>query len=211
MELRGAGNLLGSKQAGHIAGVGLVTYLELLEAAVARLQGKDVTTGPEPNIDLRAEAWIPGEYIPDERDRLLTYKRLCDAPGRTALTELFADLADRYGQPPPQVLAFERLIEVKVRCRELRVLTLRMVRGGRMEFTFDATSPLDGGALLQWVAADSRKLSFKPEGVLLVSLEPDERKNPVESAIHLLERLSKFGVQDAAGVLAPATTRRSAD
>jgi len=192
MELRGAGNLLGSKQAGHIAGVGLVTYLELLEAAVAKLQGRDVATGPEPNVDLRAEAWIPGEYIPDERDRLLTYKRLCDAPTRDALTEQLADLEDRYGRPPAQVLAFERLIEVKVRCRELRVLTLRMARGGRMEFTFDATSPLDGGALLRWVAAEARKLSFKPEGVLLVSLDPVERKNPVESAIQLLERLSGF-------------------
>jgi transcription-repair coupling factor (superfamily II helicase) len=195
LELRGAGNLLGSKQAGHIAGVGLVTYLELLESAVAKLQGKDVATGPEPNVDLRAEAWIPGDYIADERDRLLTYKRLCDAPDRDALADLFADLEDRYGHPPVQVLAFERLIEVKVRCRELRVLSLRMARGGRMEFTFDATSPLDGGALLEWVTADSRKLSFKPEGLLLVSLGTEERKAPVEAAIALLERLTQFGVR----------------
>jgi transcription-repair coupling factor (superfamily II helicase) len=192
MELRGAGNLLGSKQAGHISGVGLVTYLELLEAAVAKLQGKTVAVGPEPNVDLRAEAWIPGEYIPDERDRLLTYKRLCDAPGRQELADLFVDLEDRYGRPPPEVLAFERLIEVKVRCKEVGVAVLRMARGGRMEFVFDAASPLDGGKLMSWVARDSMKVSFKPEGVLYVTLEAKDRKTPVDTAIRLLDVLSGF-------------------
>ncbi|MEE2828468.1 MAG: transcription-repair coupling factor, partial [Myxococcota bacterium] len=199
MELRGVGDLLGSKQSGNIANVGLATYMELLEAAVHKLQGREVDSGPEPEIDLRAEAWIPGEYIADERDRLLTYKRLCDASDEGSLQDIFEELEDLYGHPPAEVLAFERLIELKVRCRKLRILGLRMVRGGRLELSFDSTTPLDGAALLRWVNEDSRRLSFRPEGILRVALEPEDRKRPVEAAREVLGRLAGMVVPESPG------------
>ena len=189
MELRGAGNLLGRKQSGHIADVGLVTYMELLEGAVRKLRGQAARTGPEPEVDLRADAWIPADYIPDEAERLGEYKRLVDSRSLDALAEVFEELTDRFGKPPPEVLAFERLIEVKVLCRELRILSLRMARGGRLQVVFDASTPVDPVALLDRVRAEPRRLTFKPEGVLLVSLDADARAELVQSARAELEAL----------------------
>ena len=189
LELRGAGNLLGRKQSGHMASVGMATYMEMLEAAVQGLQGKAVTTDFEPEVELRTDAFIPGDYIPDERDRLLEYKRLCDARTTGELRDLLDELEDRYGHAPDEVKRFERLIELKVLCRELRVQGLRVVRGGRLEVRFDPTTPVDPAALMAWVAGDARRLSFRPEGVLHVSLDPEERRDPLESARTVLDRL----------------------
>jgi transcription-repair coupling factor (superfamily II helicase) len=189
LELRGAGNLLGRKQSGHIADVGLVTYMELLERAVRKLRGQKDESGPEPEVELKADAWIPSDYIDDERDRLTEYKRLCDARSVDELRDHLDDLTDRYGRPPTEVLAFERLIEVKVLCRELRIVSLRTVRGGRLQVTFDPTTPVDPVALMARVERDSRRLSFRPEGVLLVSMDAEERPTPVEVAMRELEAL----------------------
>ncbi len=189
LELRGAGNLLGRKQSGHIADVGLVTYMELLEGAVRKLRGQASRSGPEPEVDLKADAWIPADYIPEEADRLSEYKRLADARSIEDLGELFDDLTDRYGRPPPEVLAFERLIEVKVRCRELRLLSLRMARGGRLQLVFDASTPVDPVALLERVRREPRRLTFKPEGVLLVSLDAEARSDLLRAARDELEVL----------------------
>ena len=189
LELRGAGNLLGRKQSGHIADVGLVTYMELLEGAVRELRGQASSAGPEPEIDLKTDAWIPADYVPDEAERLGEYKRLVDVRSLEALAEVFEELTDRYGRPPPEVLAFERLIEVKVLCRELRVLSLRMARGARLQLVFDASTPVDPAALLERVQREPRRLTFKPEGVLLVSLDAEGRRAAVEIARAELEAL----------------------
>jgi transcription-repair coupling factor (superfamily II helicase) len=189
LEIRGAGNLLGRDQSGHSSEVGLATYLELLEAAVRRLRGQRGDVGPEPDVDLRADAFIPSDYVPDEGERLLEYKRLCDARTLEELRDLFGELEDRYGHPPDEVKRFEDLIETKVLCRELRILSVRMARGGRMQFSFDSTTPVDPARLLARVQADPRRVSFKPEGVLLLSLDEDDRRRPAEAARDVLRRL----------------------
>lgn len=189
LEIRGAGNLLGKKQSGHMASVGMATYMELLEDAIKKLKGEARTSNFEPEVDLRADAYIPGDYIPDERDRLLEYKRLADARSVQELHDLFDELGDRYGRPPQEVRQFEQLIELKVLCRDLRVRELRMVRGGRLKLSFDPATPLDPGRLLAWVQSDTRRLSFRPEGILHVSLPPEERRVPVPAAREVLENL----------------------
>jgi len=189
LELRGAGNLLGKKQSGHIADVGMAAYMELLEAAVRTLQGRASSTGPEPDVDLKSDAWIPGEYIEDERERLLQYKRLCDARSNEELRSTLDELEDMYGRPPEQVLRFERLIQVKVACRVLRVVLLRRIRGGRLQLTFDATTPLDPGRLLALVAQQSSRMTLRQEGVLEVDLQDDERKDSVLASLAVLEEL----------------------
>ena len=169
--------------------VGMATYMELLEAAIKGLKGEAVASQFEPEVDLRADAYIPGDYIPDERDRLLEYKRLADARSVPELVGLLEELEDRYGHPPDEVRQFERLIELKVICRDMRVRELRMVRGGRLQLAFDPATPIDPARLMAWVQSDTRSLSFRPEGVLHVTLPPDERKLPIAAARDVLERL----------------------
>ena len=189
LELRGTGNLLGSKQAGHVADVGLATYMSLLEQAVRKLRGEVVLEGPEPDIELRADAYIPAEYVPDEGERLLEYKALADCRSRDELQRILRELEDTFGAPPPEVLRFEQLIEVKVLARELRVERLRSIRGGRLQLTIDQTTPIDPSRLLALVGAARDRYTFRPDGVLFVHLTSTDKEDLVLAALGVLARL----------------------
>jgi transcription-repair coupling factor (superfamily II helicase) len=197
MELRGTGNMLGKRQAGHVADVGLATYMELLENAVRKLRGEKVEVGLDPEIELRADAYIPSEYIPDEGERLLEYKLLADARTREGLQAALVELEDTFGPAPPEVRRFEQLIEVKVLARELRVGRLRTVRGGRLQVTIEAGTPLDPVALMGVVAGNPQRYSFRQDGVLHYSLDEAEREDLVAAALGLLGRLRARCVESA--------------
>ncbi|MBJ93223.1 MAG: transcription-repair coupling factor [Rickettsiales bacterium] len=189
LELRGAGDLLGKKQSGHIADVGMAAYLELLEAAVRGLKGEQSLSGPEPDVDLKSDAFIPAHYIDDERERLLQYKRLCDVRSEQELQQALEELEDLYGRPPEPVLRFQRLIQLKVCCRRLKVVVVKRIRGGRLQFSFDPTTPLDRAALVRKVAQQSTRLRLRQEGNLEISLSQEERQDLVQAALAVLEEL----------------------
>ena len=107
LELRGAGNLLGGEQAGHIAGVGFDLYLRMIGEAVATFRGEDVDSGQELRLELPLEARIPEHYIDSERLRLEAYQKLSAASTATAKDDaidlVIEELTDRYGTPPEDV------------------------------------------------------------------------------------------------------------
>ena len=114
LEIRGAGNLLGGEQSGHIADVGFDLYVRLVGEAVAEFRGE----GPperEVKIELPVEAHLPHDYVPSERLRLEMYKRLADVRSDDDVAELRAELVDRYGEPP-------EVAEVLLDVARLRVL-----------------------------------------------------------------------------------------
>ncbi|AXL13726.1 transcription-repair coupling factor [Microbacterium foliorum] len=107
LELRGAGNLLGGEQAGHIAGVGFDLYLRMIGEAVATFRGEDVESGQELRLELPLDARIPEYYIDSERLRLEAYQKLSAASAATAKDDaidlVIDELTDRYGAPPAEV------------------------------------------------------------------------------------------------------------
>ncbi|CAH0232116.1 Transcription-repair-coupling factor [Microbacterium oxydans] len=107
LELRGAGNMLGAEQAGHIAGVGFDLYLRMIGEAVATFRGEDVESGQELRLELPLDARIPEDYIDSERLRLEAYQKLSAASAATAkddaLDLVIEELTDRYGTPPAEV------------------------------------------------------------------------------------------------------------
>ena len=107
LELRGAGNLLGAEQAGHIAGVGFDLYLRMIGEAVATFRGDEVETGQELRLELPLDARIPEYYIDSERLRLEAYQKLSAASAATAKDDaielVVEELVDRYGTPPEEV------------------------------------------------------------------------------------------------------------
>lgn len=110
LEIRGAGNLLGGEQSGHIAGVGFDLYVRMVGEAVADFRGDDSAAQPmEIKIELPVDAHLPHEYVPGERLRLEAYKKLAVVEDEAALADIVAELTDRYGTPPPAV---DNLIEV---------------------------------------------------------------------------------------------------
>ncbi|WP_157002390.1 transcription-repair coupling factor [Agromyces laixinhei] len=107
LEIRGAGNLLGAEQAGHIAGVGFDLYLRMIGEAVSAFRG-DVATGQtELRLELPVDAHIPDDYVDSERLRLEAYQKLSAASGPAAkdgqIDQVLDELVDRYGEPPEQV------------------------------------------------------------------------------------------------------------
>ena len=105
LEIRGAGNLLGGEQSGHIAGVGFDLYVRMVGEAVADYRGDDTSSMPvEIKIELPVDAHLPHEYVPGERLRLEAYKKLASVENEAALDEIIAELKDRYGEPPAPVL-----------------------------------------------------------------------------------------------------------
>src|SRR5207248_6741771 len=104
LEIRGAGNLLGAEQHGHIAAVGFDTYVRLLSEAVAEMKGEEVAEEREIRIDLPVKAFVPQGWLEQETLRLELYRRISTARSAEALAAVRAEAEDRFGELPPEVL-----------------------------------------------------------------------------------------------------------
>jgi transcription-repair coupling factor (superfamily II helicase) len=109
LEIRGAGNLLGGEQSGHIEGVGFDLYVRLVGEAVAEFRGQAPQEAVEMKVELPVDAHLPHDYVPGERLRLEAYKKLAAVQTDAGVEEIRSELADRYGALPPPV---ENLLEV---------------------------------------------------------------------------------------------------
>jgi len=114
LEIRGAGNILGTEQSGHIAAVGYELYCQLLESAVRRLKNLPSPPRLDVAIHLPWRAWIPHEYIPDSRQKMEIYRRLNRLVDLDELADLTAELTDRFGAPPASVTWLLRLHELRL-------------------------------------------------------------------------------------------------
>ncbi len=103
LEIRGAGNLLGTEQSGHIAAVGYELYCEMLEKNVRRLKNLPPKVTVETNIDLPGEAYLPRRYVPDMRLKIDLYRRMARVTTPAELKDLTSEMIDRFGPPPPEV------------------------------------------------------------------------------------------------------------
>jgi len=103
LELRGAGNLLGDEQSGHVAALGFELYMQMLDEAVQQLEaeGEGAEDTPEPvRLDVNVDAYVPADYIPYEQAKIDVHRRIASAREVSDLEELRRELADRFGEPP---------------------------------------------------------------------------------------------------------------
>ena len=121
LEIRGAGNILGREQSGHIAVVGYELYCQLLEEAVRELRGKGPLKRHDVHVELAVDVYIPHWYVPAGRQRMEIYRRLVKCHTPDELSQLSADLCDAYGQIPPVVATLLQIAEIRVRAGELGI------------------------------------------------------------------------------------------
>jgi transcription-repair coupling factor (superfamily II helicase) len=135
LEIRGAGNLLGSEQSGHIYRVGFDMYMEMLEKAVAGLKGEEIREEFDPHIRIRLSAIIPEEYIPDIALRLSLYRRISSVKSMQELSELKDEIADRFGSMPDEIKNLLNIVQVKILARQLYISKVFQLNG-KYKFSF---------------------------------------------------------------------------
>jgi transcription-repair coupling factor (superfamily II helicase) len=168
LELRGAGNILGGEQHGHIAAVGFDTYLRLLEETVQELRGEEVPLEIHATLNLGLDIRIPQTYIADEHQRLRAYKRISEAKNEPDAQAILEELSDRYGPPPGAVrnlLSFS-VLKTVVESAGVEAIDRRQ---GTLNIKFHKESRVDPARLLE-IVTNNEGAQFTPAGVLRLPL-----------------------------------------
>jgi transcription-repair coupling factor (superfamily II helicase) len=168
LELRGAGNLLGKEQSGHINLIGFELYCSMLEEAVRELkeegqQEEEIPT--EVNVPL--DAFIPDSYIGDETSKLLAYKRLSKIRNETELTDMEGEFRDRYGPVPGPLANLLKIIDLKVLLTGMRVKRLEC-SGNQIILHVTERTPLDMKKILKLVKEDKGGVKLLPDGRIVI-------------------------------------------
>ncbi|HWR57964.1 MAG TPA: TRCF domain-containing protein, partial [Thermodesulfovibrionales bacterium] len=147
LEMRGAGNLLGPEQSGHIHAVGFDMYVEMLEKAVAELNGVEVKEEVEPSISLKVKALIPESYIEDMTLRLSIYRRIANAKNIEDLEDMKSEMTDRFGNPPDEVLRLLDVMRLKIMAKRLSILNISEI-DRKVRFIFSESTPVAADRIL---------------------------------------------------------------
>ena len=147
LEIRGAGNILGSEQSGHIQLVGYQMYCELLADAVRKLKGRPRESLPSTVLDLGFGIYIPKSYIPSERNRLEVYRKIAVAMDVGVLKEVASELADVYGPIPEEVKVLLELAELRIGASKLGIKSV-VVSGQNLVFSFAKSADANVNLLL---------------------------------------------------------------
>jgi len=168
LELRGAGNLLGGEQHGHIAAVGFDTYVRLLEETVRELKGEEAPLEVHSSLNLGLDIRIPPEYIVDEHQRLRAYKRIADVKDAGQADVMRADLSDRYGPLPADVETLLRFSVLKSAAQAIGIEAIDR-RGRGLNIKFHPGSKIEPTRLMNLLTS-REGAQFTPAGVLRLPL-----------------------------------------
>jgi transcription-repair coupling factor (superfamily II helicase) len=141
LELRGAGNMLGGEQSGHIEAIGFELYTQMLEEAVSKLKGEGREERLQVTVNLGISLRIDESYIGEENQRLRMYKRIAGANSDAMLTEIRDELQDRYGQPPENVQHLLAVGEIRLICERLSIVQMERKRVAGEEPKKTAAAP----------------------------------------------------------------------
>lgn len=161
LEIRGAGNLLGAQQHGHIAGVGFAAYCDMLERTIRKLKDgvEDGVPEPDPVLEISVDGYIPDDYIADPRYKLELYRRFAELD-YAERGDLLDEIIDRFGEPPEEVEVLWRVACLRALCRRLRIRGIS-VKPGELRITFAEHAAIDPAALMQIISEQQQYMNFK--------------------------------------------------
>ncbi len=172
LEIRGAGNMLGKQQSGHITAVGFELYTQMMEEAVREVRGETVTAEVEPEIQLGIPAYIPDSYVEDVNQRLILYKRLAAARRDDELATIADEMQDRFGPLPPLVDTLLRVMDLRRTLKSLLVTAAR-VRGEMIVLEFHPETPVRTDTLFALARKEKGRVRLFPDSRL--GYRPAER------------------------------------
>ncbi|MGB7603661.1 MAG: transcription-repair coupling factor [Candidatus Sulfotelmatobacter sp.] len=188
LELRGAGNMLGGEQSGHIEAIGFELYTQMLERAVREMKGEAAPDEAETQLNLGLNIRIPADYVPEENQRLQMYKRVARVETEQQLTDVAAELQDRYGPPPPAVRNLLDYASLKLLCMKVGVNAIERKRDN-VTLKFQQNAAVDPEQLARFVAAQ-RGAQFTPDGQLKFVLKATAADEVLRALRTVLEQLA---------------------
>ena len=121
LEIRGAGNILGSQQHGHMAVIGYDLYVKMLNEAIKKVKGEEIEEEIDVEINLAVNAYIPNSYIPEELDKIEMYKKIASIENKDDMKEVTEELIDRFSDVPRSVQTLLSIAYIKSMCKKLKI------------------------------------------------------------------------------------------
>jgi len=193
LEIRGAGNLLGAEQSGHIEAVGFDMYMEMLENTVAELKGEKMTPRIEPVLELKVTVMISEEYIENPDLRLSVYRKIASAKDTSSLKKILDELKDRFGTPPEETKRLLEIMELKVMAMKLFITKLENV-SGRIRILFAHETPVTPDQIFSLHKTRKGHIRFLPEGGIELDLGKKEWKEIFRELKRTMEELGSVDV-----------------
>src|ERR1700678_3440514 len=189
LELRGAGNMLGGEQSGHIEAVGFELYTSMLEQAVRELKGEKDDQRAATQLNLGIALRIEENYVPEENQRLRLYKKIAGAASDEVLADVRAELEDRYGALPDHTVHLLEAARLRIACERIGVAQLDRKRD-LLHLRFTEKALVDPERLMRLVARHARKgAQFTPQGILKYPLTATEPMKLMADARALLDAI----------------------
>lgn len=211
LDIRGAGNLLGDEQSGHIREIGFELYQSMLEDAIieARAGAAGVKPPPEafsPSITVDAPILIPEDYVPDLNLRMALYRRMNELADRSQVDGFAAELIDRFGPLPDEVSNLVQVIEIKQFCLQARVAKLEAGQKGAL-VTFQNDSFAEPDALLDYIQRLGTRAKLRPDQKLFIGGDWASTRARLNGALSLSKALARLAagatIKPAAAAPAP--------
>jgi transcription-repair coupling factor (superfamily II helicase) len=192
LDIRGAGNLLGDEQSGHIKEVGFELYQSMLEDAILELRAGGIARPEEftPQISVDAPIMIPEHYVPDLDLRMGLYRRLGELEDRPAIDSFAAEMIDRFGPLPEETANLLTIVEVKLNCREAMVAKLDIGARGAV-VTFAPSGFPDLGALLGYIERLKGAAKLRPDSKMAVARNWPTADARLNGALQLARGLAR--------------------
>ncbi len=203
LDIRGAGNLLGEEQSGHIREVGFELYQSMLEEAVAALKGGEgavIEDQWSPRINLGTAVLIPEEYVPDLQVRLGLYRRLSGVESHDAIEAFAAELIDRFGPLPQEVRHLLDIVEIKGLCRQAGIEQIDAGPKGAV-IAFRNKSFANPEGLIDFIRERGKQVKLQPDHRLIYYANWSTPEARLAGARDLLKRLVKIAAGGEAGRL----------
>lgn len=175
LEIRGAGNILGPEQHGHMEAVGYEMYCKLLDEAVRELQGEKVIEEVDTQIDLKITAYIPSDYIENQNQKIETYQDIANLEKEEQISEIIDELIDRYGEIPEEVTNLIEIARIKILARSLKVLSI-IQKQDNILFSFAENDKISEKVQLL-IDLYKNKIFFSGAGSTYITLKLQSKKD----------------------------------
>jgi transcription-repair coupling factor (superfamily II helicase) len=188
MEIRGAGDMLGSRQSGTVTEIGFELYNQMLEETICRMRGEEMTERVEPEINLKVPAFIPEAYVKDSGQRLVIYKKLTQADCEEDVLDVQNEVMDRFGKYPLATSYLFEIMKLRVMLKKLLVRQIDF-SGKTIVISFHPRTPAKPDTIIGMMKSEPKNFQFTPDYKLVCTLKDTSFEGILDLSKSVLKRL----------------------